>query len=131
MTIILIILFFFQGCVVFTSSVAGYIPNPFASMYGATKAFVSQFAACINVECKSQGIDICAVHPSPVASNFYSRAEHKIEMMEAAAKSAVAPSTLPREIFRSVGRCVWRDLGAMAFWVEFAPFFPLFVYVCL
>jgi NADP-dependent 3-hydroxy acid dehydrogenase YdfG len=26
-----------KGCIVFTSSVSGYIPNPFAVMYGATK----------------------------------------------------------------------------------------------
>jgi len=29
---------------------AGYIPNPFAVMYGATKAFVSQFAASLAIE---------------------------------------------------------------------------------
>lgn len=39
-----------KGCIVFTSSVSGYIPNPFATMYGATKAFVSQFAASLAVE---------------------------------------------------------------------------------
>jgi uncharacterized membrane protein YhaH (DUF805 family) len=33
-----------KGCIVFTSSVAGFIPTPFAAMYAATKAFVSQFA---------------------------------------------------------------------------------------
>jgi short-subunit dehydrogenase len=38
------------GCFLFTSSVSGYIPNPFAVMYGATKAFVSQFAASLAIE---------------------------------------------------------------------------------
>jgi short-subunit dehydrogenase len=33
-----------KGCIVFTSSVAGFIPTPFAAMYASTKAFVSQFA---------------------------------------------------------------------------------------
>jgi len=33
-----------KGCLVFTSSVAGFIPTPFAAMYASTKAFVSQFA---------------------------------------------------------------------------------------
>jgi short-subunit dehydrogenase len=36
-----------KGCFLFTSSVSGYIPNPFAVMYGATKSFVSQFAASL------------------------------------------------------------------------------------
>lgn len=32
------------GCIVFTSSVAGFIPTPFAAMYASTKSFVTQFA---------------------------------------------------------------------------------------
>ena len=39
-----------KGCIIFTSSVSGYIPNPFAVMYGATKSFVTQFAASLAVE---------------------------------------------------------------------------------
>ena len=62
-----------KGCFVFTSSVSGYIPNPFAVMYGATKGFVSQFAASLAIEVASQGIDVLAVHPSPVASNFFDK----------------------------------------------------------
>lgn len=62
-----------KGCVVFTSSVAGFIPTPFAAMYASTKAFVSQFACCCHIEVYGLGIDVCAVHPSPVASNFYDK----------------------------------------------------------
>lgn len=62
-----------KGCFVYTSSVSGYIPNPFAVMYGATKGFVSQFAASLAIEVQSQGIDVLAVHPSPVASNFFDK----------------------------------------------------------
>ena len=57
----------------FTSSVAGFIPTPFAASYAATKAFVSQLACSLHIEVKSLGIDVCAVHPSPVASNFYEK----------------------------------------------------------
>ena len=39
-----------KGCIVMTSSVAGYIPTPFAAMYASTKAFVSQFACCVGIE---------------------------------------------------------------------------------
>ncbi len=55
-----------RGCFLFTSSVSGYIPNPFAVMYGASKAFVSQFAASLAIEVRANGIDVLAVHPSPV-----------------------------------------------------------------
>ena len=62
-----------KGCIVFTSSVAGFIPTPFAASYAATKAFVSQLACSLHIEVQSLGIDVCAVHPSPVASNFYEK----------------------------------------------------------
>jgi short-subunit dehydrogenase len=39
-----------KGCFVFTSSIAGFIPNPFAVMYGTTKAGLSQFAASLACE---------------------------------------------------------------------------------
>jgi short-subunit dehydrogenase len=62
-----------RGCIVFTSSVAGFIPTPFAASYAATKAFISQLACSLHIEVKSLGIEVCAVHPSPVSSNFYEK----------------------------------------------------------
>jgi short-subunit dehydrogenase len=100
-----------RGCIVFTSSIAAAIPTPFACLYASTKAFLSQFAACLHIECKPLGIDVCAIHPSPVASNFYSGLDHKVDMIEAAAKSAVTPESVTSDILRSVGACAWRDLG--------------------
>ena len=101
-----------KGCVVFTSSVAGFIPTPFAAMYASTKAFVSQFAACLHIEVQSLGIDVCAIHPSPVKSQFYSNLDHKVDMIEAAANSAVSPDEkLANSMFRSIGACAYRDMG--------------------
>lgn len=112
-----------KGCIVFTSSVAGFIPTPFAAMYASTKAFVSQMACSLHIEVQNLGIDVCAVHPSPVASNFYDKVDHKIELMEAAQKSAVPPQDLPNEIFRSIGVCALRDLGGMAWSTRMGTFF--------
>lgn len=113
----------FRGCVVFTSSVAGFIPTPFAAMYASTKAFVSQFACSLHIEVQNLGIDVCAVHPSPVASNFYDKVDHKIELMEAAQKGAVPPQDLPNDILRSIGACALRDLGGMAWSTRMGTFF--------
>mmetsp|Transcript_17579 Transcript_17579/g.24786 ORF Transcript_17579/g.24786 Transcript_17579/m.24786 type:complete len:332 (+) Transcript_17579:62-1057(+) len=112
-----------KGCIVFTSSVAGFIPTPFAAMYASTKAFVSQFACSLHIEVQNLGIDVCAVHPSPVASNFYDKVDHKIELMEAAQKSAVPPQDLPNDIFKSIGCCALRDLGSMAVGTRMGTFF--------
>jgi len=100
-----------KGCIVFTSSIAAAIPTPFAGLYASTKAFISQFAACMHIECKPLGIDVCSIHPSPVASNFYSGLDHKVDMIEAAAKSAVTPDSVTDDILKSIGVCAWRDLG--------------------
>ena len=102
-----------KGAIVFTSSAAAAIPSPFTSMYGATKAFVSQFAACLAVELKPCGIDVCAVHPSPVASNFYDKT-HKMEALDFAKTFAVGPEALPDEIIKTIGRMHWRDIGGFA-----------------
>eukprot|EP00597_Dinobryon_sp_UTEXLB2267_P015424 CAMPEP_0170128460 /NCGR_PEP_ID=MMETSP0020_2-20130122/21187_1 /TAXON_ID=98059 /ORGANISM="Dinobryon sp., Strain UTEXLB2267" /LENGTH=150 /DNA_ID=CAMNT_0010362391 /DNA_START=11 /DNA_END=459 /DNA_ORIENTATION=- len=106
-----------KGCFIFTSSVSGYIPNPFAVMYGATKAFVSQFAASLAIEVRANGIDVLAVHPSPVASNFFDNA-HKLDSLEMAQKSAVSPASVPGKMLTCVGRSHLGDLGSMAFIVR-------------
>ena len=52
-----------------------------------------------------------------------SQVDHKIELMEAAQKSAVPPDTLPNDIFRSIGACALRDLGSMAVGTRMGTFF--------
>jgi short-subunit dehydrogenase len=106
-----------RGCFVFTSSVSGYIPNPFAVMYGATKAFVSQFAASLAIEVRESGIDVLAVHPSPVSSRFFDKA-HKLDSLQMAQRAAVAPSSVPDKMLACVGRAHLGDLGGMALGVR-------------
>mmetsp|Transcript_55768 Transcript_55768/g.174718 ORF Transcript_55768/g.174718 Transcript_55768/m.174718 type:complete len:375 (+) Transcript_55768:3-1127(+) len=106
-----------KGCIVFTSSSAGFIPNPFAAMYGCTKAGVSELAASLAVEAKARGIDVHAVHPSPVTSRFTAGGGNdvkvnKVAAIEMAYKFATGPEALPDQIFSAVGRCpVMLDLG--------------------
>jgi len=106
-----------KGCIVFTSSSAGFIPNPFAAMYGCTKAGISELAASLAVEGKARGIDVHAVHPSPVNSRFTAGGGnnvgvHKISAIEMAYKFATGPEALPNQIFSAVGRSpVMCDLG--------------------
>jgi hypothetical protein len=62
-----------KGCFVYTSSASAVLPSPFAVSYASTKAFLSMFAISLAPEVKWLGIDVLAVHPSPVASR---RAQH-------------------------------------------------------
>lgn len=109
-----------KGCIVFTSSSAGFIPNPFAAMYGCTKAGVSELAASLAVEARARGIHFHSVHPSPVNSRFTSGGGndvkmHKVDAIAMAYKFATGPEALPDKIFSAIGRApVMLDLGGTA-----------------
>jgi short-subunit dehydrogenase len=122
-----------KGCIVFTSSVAAFVPSPFAAMYSSTKAFVSTLACSMHIELKPLGIDVVTIHPSPVASNFYNKLDHKVDLIEAAAKNAVSPNHIVNDIFRSIGAgCASRDLGTMAWCTRIFTFFiPLNTFVAM
>lgn len=118
-----------KGCIVFTSSSAGFIPNPFAAMYGCTKAGVSELAASLAVEGKARGIDVHAVHPSPVNSRFTAGGGNnvkvtKIGAIEMAYKFASGPEVLPDQIFSAIGRSpVMCDLGGTSVGMRLAVHF--------
>eukprot|EP00435_Cladocopium_sp_Y103_P045494 s1365_g13.t1 len=120
-----------KGCIVFTSSSAGFIPNPFAAMYGCTKSGVSELAASLAVEGKARGVDVHAVHPSPVNSRFTSGGGndvkvHKMNMFEMAYKMATGPEVLPNQIFAAIGRSpVMIDLGGTSIGMRHLWFAPM------
>lgn len=110
-----------RGCVCFTSSAAGYFPSPFVVMYGAGKAFLSEFAASLAVETKDNGIDIMCVHPSYTATNLYNKSP-KLGILELLNKFAATPDEVADVIIQSVGRgFVWRDTGAYAIITRILP----------
>jgi len=118
-----------KGCIVFTSSSAGFIPNPFAAMYGCTKSAVSELAASLAVEGKARGVDVHAVHPSPVNSRFTAGGGndvkvHKMSMFDMAYKFATGPEVLPDQIFSAIGRSpVMIDLGSTSVGMRLAVHF--------
>lgn len=98
------------GCVTFTSSPAMMMPTPFSVMYGATKAFLTQFAVSLAPEILCDGIDVCVVHPSPVASRFY-EGTHNIDALVMFKKTATGPEHIANALLASIGRVVVRDQG--------------------
>jgi short-subunit dehydrogenase len=112
-----------KACLVFTSSVAGFIPTPFAALYASTKSFVSQLGACLHIENAPLGIDVCAIHPSPVASQFYTKLDHQVDLITKAAESAVTPESVTDDMLRSIGVCAQRDLGGLAWGTRLGTWF--------
>ena len=63
-----------HGRILFTSSVAAFMPGPYESVYSASKAFVQSFAEGLRAETKDKGIVITSLQPGPTETNFFHRA---------------------------------------------------------
>jgi short-subunit dehydrogenase len=59
-----------RGVIVNVSSSASYFPTPGLGAYGASKAFLSAFSESLAVEMGSQGVQVLAVSPSGMKTNF-------------------------------------------------------------
>ena len=59
-----------HGDILIVSSVAGFQPVPFTSVYAATKAFDLLFSEGIAEELRPFGINVCALCPGPTTTEF-------------------------------------------------------------
>jgi uncharacterized protein len=63
-----------SGTIINISSIAGFIPIPYMSVYAATKAFVISFSQSLWAENKDTGVDVLVVCPGPTETQFFDRA---------------------------------------------------------
>ncbi|CAM0143017.1 hypothetical protein VKS41_006227 [Umbelopsis sp. WA50703] len=99
-----------RGLITFTSSSAGFIPNPMSALYSSTKIFLTTFAASLAAETVEDKVDVLVVHPSPINSNFYSNAG-KMSALLSAQKISSPPSVIAETICRNAGKVVVADQG--------------------
>ncbi len=59
-----------HGHIVLVSSIAGVTATPYASVYGASKAFVSSLAHSLSLELEADGITVTDLLIGPVATEF-------------------------------------------------------------
>ena len=64
-----------DGAIVNISSIAGFQPIPYMSVYAATKAFVLSFSEALWAENKDLGVRVLVACPGPTESEFYDRAD--------------------------------------------------------
>ena len=64
-----------EGTIINVSSLAGFQPLPYLSVYGATKSFILSFTEALWAENKNTGVRILALCPGPTATNFPEVAE--------------------------------------------------------
>lgn len=60
-----------RGTIINISSLAAYMPTPYMTVYGATKAFVLSLSQGLWAECRKTGVRIIAVCPGPVDTGYF------------------------------------------------------------
>ena len=63
-----------EGRILFTGSVAGFIPGAFQAVYNGTKAFVDSFSFALRNELKDSGVTVTVLMPGPTETRFFERA---------------------------------------------------------
>lgn len=63
-----------SGRVLVTASIASTAPQPYQTIYGATKAFVLSFAEGLREELKDTGVTVTALQPGATETEFFERA---------------------------------------------------------
>jgi short-subunit dehydrogenase len=64
-----------SGKLLFTSSIAATMPDPFEAVYGGTKVFLRWFGEALRNELKDSGISVTVLMPGVTDTNFFNRAE--------------------------------------------------------
>lgn len=64
-----------QGRILFTGSIAGFMPGTFQAVYNATKAFVDSFAIALRHELADSGVSVTCLMPGPTDTRFFERAD--------------------------------------------------------
>lgn len=89
-----------EGRVLYTSSIAGTMPNPFEAVYGASKAFLTSFAQAIRNELKDTGVTITVLMPGATETDFFHRAGMDDTKLGASKKDD--PADVARDAFEAL-----------------------------
>jgi len=64
-----------SGKILFTGSIAGFLPGTFHAVYNATKAFIDSFAIALRHELKDSGVTVTVLMPGATETRFFERAD--------------------------------------------------------
>jgi short-subunit dehydrogenase len=63
-----------RGRILFTGSIAGFMPGTFQAVYNGTKAFIDSFAIALRHELKDTGVSVTVLMPGATQTRFFERA---------------------------------------------------------
>lgn len=64
-----------RGRILFTGSIAGFMPGTFQAVYNGTKAFIDSFAIALRHELKDSGLTVTVLMPGATQTRFFERAD--------------------------------------------------------
>ncbi|MBZ9759747.1 SDR family NAD(P)-dependent oxidoreductase [Mesorhizobium sp. CA8] len=64
-----------RGRILFTGSIAGFMPGTFQAVYTGTKAFIDSFAIALRHELKDSGVSVTVLMPGATQTRFFERAD--------------------------------------------------------
>ena len=64
-----------EGRILFTGSIAGFMPGSFQAVYNGTKAFIDSFSVALRNELKDTDITVTCLMPGPTDTEFFARAD--------------------------------------------------------
>ena len=79
------------GGILNVASISAFIPGPGMAVYHATKSYVLSFTEALHYELAGEGVQVCALCPGPVPTEFFNRA-------------GIPPHYLPKLLVRSAPR---------------------------
>ena len=91
------------------SSVAGFYPLPEMAVYAATKAYVSSFSEALRMELAVEGINVTALCPGPVPTEFFDVAGRNGETIRAMERTHPSLASTPELVVRQALRGLERD----------------------
>lgn len=92
-----------SGKILFTSSIAATMPDPFEAVYGATKVFLRWFGEALREELRDTNVGITVLMPSVTETNFFNRAE-MMDTKAGSSKSKDDPADVARAAFDALSR---------------------------
>ncbi|MBZ9740825.1 MULTISPECIES: SDR family NAD(P)-dependent oxidoreductase [unclassified Mesorhizobium] len=64
-----------RGRILFTGSIAGFMPGTFQAVYNGTKAFIDSFSIALRHEMRDTGVTVTVLMPGATQTRFFERAE--------------------------------------------------------
>jgi short-subunit dehydrogenase len=64
-----------SGRILFTGSIAGFMPGTFQAVYNGTKAFIDSFSLALRNELKDTGVTVTCLMPGVTDTQFFQRAD--------------------------------------------------------